>query len=123
MVSFGRASEVLSGRKKYCGLSCAGSAKAKHLHLGRNQSGSRNPNYKGGSALTAYQHKLRQKEKYPERLKARELAYTAFRRGKLKKSACEVCGDLESEAHHDDYSRPLDVRWLCPKHHRVEHSS
>ena len=34
---------------------------------------------------------------------------------------CEVCGIPESHAHHDDYSRPLDVRWLCEKHHKQLH--
>jgi len=39
--------------------------------------------------------------------------------GKLVKKPCEVCGD-KANAHHDDYSKPLDVRWLCTTHH-VEH--
>jgi hypothetical protein len=35
---------------------------------------------------------------------------------------CEVCGDPQTHAHHDDYSKPLDVRWFCPRHHREEHA-
>lgn len=41
--------------------------------------------------------------------------------GRIKKMPCEVCGHEKSDAHHDDYSRPLDVRWLCRKHHRLWH--
>ena len=37
--------------------------------------------------------------------------------------ACEVCGStVNSEWHHDDYSRPLDVRPLCGSHHKLWHA-
>lgn len=46
----------------------------------------------------------------------------AVRDGILKKLPCQVCGSTKRiHGHHDDYSRPLDVVWLCPKHHREEH--
>ena len=46
----------------------------------------------------------------------------AIRDGKLTKGACEVCGSVERvHAHHDDYGKPLEVRWLCPKHHYQVH--
>lgn len=37
--------------------------------------------------------------------------------GKVKKEPCKVCGDVNSQAHHPDYNKPLDVIWLCHKHH------
>jgi len=45
----------------------------------------------------------------------------AIRNGKLKKQPCEVCGEIKVEAHHDDYSKPLNVRWLCKYHHTQHH--
>jgi ribosomal protein S27AE len=45
----------------------------------------------------------------------------ALRAGKLKKLPCEKCGSMFSEAHHDDYDKPLDVRWLCRVCHEEEH--
>jgi len=41
--------------------------------------------------------------------------------GKLKRLPCEVCGEVKSEGHHEDYTLPLEVRWLCKKHHIAEH--
>jgi len=41
--------------------------------------------------------------------------------GIVIKLSCEICGSEKSEAHHDDYAAPLDVRWLCRAHHRQHH--
>lgn len=46
----------------------------------------------------------------------------AIRKGTLIKRPCEVCGSTSRvEAHHDDYNRPLEVRWLCKKCHEKWH--
>lgn len=47
--------------------------------------------------------------------------YQAIRDERLTPQPCEVCGVVPAEAHHDDYSKPLDVRWLCKKHHDEHH--
>ena len=52
-----------------------------------------------------------------QKLQARSDARHAVRDGVLIKQPCEVCGSIEVVKHHDDYSKPLDVRWLCRKHH------
>lgn len=45
----------------------------------------------------------------------------AIRDGRLNRQPCEVCGKDSAQAHHDDYSKPLDVRWLCTTHHAEWH--
>lgn len=40
----------------------------------------------------------------------------------LDRKPCEVCGATKVEAHHDDYTKPLDVRWLCKRHHAEVHT-
>lgn len=52
---------------------------------------------------------------------ARSQAQYAMQTGRLQRQPCEVCGFATVEAHHDDYSRPLDVRWLCRRHHSHAH--
>lgn len=63
----------------------------------------------------------RHNSQHPEKYKARYRLRNAVRNGWLKKKPCETCGDPKAEAHHDDYSKPLNVRWLCLKHHREHH--
>lgn len=58
------------------------------------------------------------KIKHPDRHKAHQIIATAKKRGKIIPKPCEICGALKVEAHHEDYSKPLEVRWLCRKHHK-----
>lgn len=53
--------------------------------------------------------------------KARWLTQRAILACRIVRQPCEVCGALKVHAHHDDYSKPLDVRWLCPPCHRSHH--
>lgn len=46
----------------------------------------------------------------------------AVKDGRLTRLPCEVCGAQPAEAHHDDYLKPLDVRWLCSAHHHGFHA-
>ena len=52
---------------------------------------------------------------------ARNMVLVRVATGTLKRGPCEVCGEPDAQAHHDDYSKPLDVRWLCDRHHREHH--
>lgn len=60
-------------------------------------------------------------EDYPERNKARIAVNNAVRDGRLMRQPCFICGE-KAEAHHPDYSRPLDVVWLCDSHHKQTHA-
>ena len=65
---------------------------------------------------TGYSHSERAKRK-----KAREIFNHYVRDKHIEKQPCEVCGNNEVEAHHDNYDKPLNVRWLCFKCHRKWH--
>jgi hypothetical protein len=57
----------------------------------------------------------------PEKYKARGIINNGIRDGRIIKLLCSICGESKSQAHHDDYSKPLDVIWLCTKHHAERH--
>lgn len=57
-----------------------------------------------------------------EKYKAHYLVNNALKRGKIEKLPCFICGCEKTEAHHADYSRPLDVVWLCCAHHMQAHA-
>jgi hypothetical protein len=42
---------------------------------------------------------------------------------KIKRKPCEICGKLKTDGHHSDYSKPLEVKWLCHKHHIALHKN
>ena len=67
-----------------------------------------------------YQYNYR--SKFPERYSAIRKVSRAIKSGKLKRSDCEVCGRLTNiQGHHEDYSKPLEVIWLCPPCHKKLH--
>lgn len=63
----------------------------------------------------------RHRAKHPKKYKARQAVGNAIRDGVLVRGDCEVCGDQKTHGHHDDYNKPLDVRWLCTTHHAAWH--
>lgn len=60
--------------------------------------------------------------KYPNKYKAHCMVGNAVRDGKLFPEPCEICFTTHDiHAHHDDYLKPLNVRWLCAAHHSQWH--
>lgn len=69
-----------------------------------------------------YRSKLKQRCNHPYKYKATNMVNNFIRDGKLFREPCCVCGSNEKvHAHHDDYAKPLNVRWLCAAHHRQWH--
>lgn len=76
------------------------------------------------SATTKAKAKERARKLYkehPQRVLARLAVQRAVKSGRLVRQPCEKCGAEKTQAHHDDYSKPLDVRWLCARDHVREH--
>ena len=80
---------------------------------------------KGCHAAHMRANRPKHKDLNPEQKKranARSKVKTYVRRGIITKGPCEVCG-AKAEAHHEDYNKPLEVTWLCRKHHLEHHKN
>jgi len=91
--------------------------------LGRQREKSARSRRAGESSTTEIirRSKMAWAERNLEKRKAHTMAGNAIRDGRLIRKPCEVCGKTKVDAHHDDYSKPLEVRWLCRRHHADVH--
>jgi hypothetical protein len=113
-----RRSEISRGKGKYCSPACSNRGRDKaHFRKPRPRYGPENGNWKGG--FKAIDHVRKFKAENPEKALAHRLVYEAGRSGKLRRPCCcSVCGSAcKPDAHHEDYSKPLEVVWLCRKCH------
>lgn len=74
---------------------------------------------KGKAAHLAANQAYRKKNK--DKFSAQNKVNNAIRNGKLQKQPCFICGSMDVQAHHHDYSKPLSVIWLCEDHHLWMH--
>lgn len=88
--------------RKYCNGSCANSVRT----------GENNPHWKGGLPP-------KYKKKSITKGRAARLVFFAVKAQELIPQPCEICGSSSqfTQAHHQDYSKPYDVNWLCPSCH------
>ena len=75
-------------------------------------------NKKHREKRTAYD-RARNPQKRIARQKIRQLIFD----GKLERGSCVICGAINAQAHHEDYSKPFEIHWLCPKHHTEAHKN
>lgn len=62
------------------------------------------------------------RNKNPEKYFAHKVVRLGVKSGILIRKNCEQCGSSsKTHAHHDNYAKPLDVRWLCPACHKKWH--
>lgn len=116
---FAPPNQVKKGFAKYCSRIC--SSIKNGLQKGIDNNGENNPNWKGGLTKNRYAYKLRDKQGYPEKHKARDIVRRAKKSGKLIPKPCFICGEINVHAHHEDYFNPLDVKWMCAQCHHKEH--
>jgi len=69
----------------------------------------------------AYETSKRWRQKNPDAYRAQNAVNNALRDGKISRQPCAICSTTgRVHAHHKDYSKPLEVVWLCARcHHRI----
>ncbi len=101
---FGKTKSHLDGLYHYCKKCCAEKDK-KRIRPNR------------------YNEVKKSNEKFPEKSAARELVNRSVRLGVLTRpESCQKCGiKTKTQGHHEDYSKPLEVMWLCTRCHGAQH--
>ena len=111
---------------KYCSVLCARRASqpiAVAASAKNDQRGENGHNWKGGISKNPPYYTKLQLERYPERIKCRKITRSLRDRGELvPPETCEECGKMVYlHAHHEDYSDPYNVKWVCRPCHRKIH--
>ncbi len=69
----------------------------------------------------AYIAQKKYRARFPKKARAGDIVNKRIQRGvSLVRELCSVCGN-EAEVHHPNYNKPLEIVWLCKKHHVEEH--
>ena len=71
--------------------------------------------------IRVWAENYRMKDEQKPLIRARRRTRSAIKNGSIIKKPCEICNEVKSEAHHIDYNDPINVVWLCSKHHKREH--
>lgn len=128
-------SDFYASNRSRCRACCLEYMRAYRAKRRAESAGSRSPDWKRKTAdIAAYRrawaaahpgYATRKKrewlERNADRARARARYRDALKSGRLVRQPCEVCGAEKVDGHHDDYSKPLEVRWLCREHHLQAH--
>lgn len=110
------------GLFRWC-RSCASSNLRRWYRLNAEAKQARDAAWRAANPGYHTQHAKLYRQLHPARVAACNLLRTAIRNGTIvRPDSCEKCGcTCRPDAHHHDYSRPLDVAWLCRRCHRGLH--
>lgn len=106
---------VRRGRGRFCSPGCGARFNMLRRNALRPPVGPDNPGWKGGISKNNSHYTRLFEARHPEKAAAHEAVAKAIRKGLLvRPSGCQDCPWIgKPESHHDDYTKPLSVRWLC----------
>ena len=109
------------GRQARCRECKAAAQRERHAERGGHTEKKRKWEAENRERLKA--SKARYSARNPGKRDAKRLVWNALRRGDLvRPNSCSECGlACTPQAHHEDYSKPLVVTWLCVDCHKKRH--
>ena len=130
LTAFSACSDALDGKQSWC-KGCAANytrsdafKRTKKKYATSDAGKEQIRKYRATDAGKESRCRINQKyhEKHPEQRKASRALNYAIAAGKINRQPCAICGAKDQvHGHHEDYSKPLDVLWLCRKHHILLH--
>lgn len=68
-------------------------------------------------SIKKYSNLKKWRAKNIDKVSAHKKVFVAMRNKSITRLPCNVCGEIKTQAHHEDYLKPLEVTWLCKRHH------
>lgn len=122
-LSFNRICPITGARDRLCRI-CRGEVRSERRLLSREERNAHRAKRAATDAGFKERHRkyaLEQWGKFPAKESARKITTRAIKKGLITKQPCKDCGEINSEAHHEDYSLPYDIVWYCKYHHSQRH--
>lgn len=110
---------------RFCSRPCASVYACTRRNELHPQAGAGNNHWKGGVSTDHMRYVRRFVRKSPAKKRVQVLTAAAIKRGRLvRPETCSQCGIAgKAHAHHDNYRKPYDVRWLCQPCHNRHHAA
>lgn len=114
--------EAMVRNRSYACRACASRASVERAKRNRERKRASNNAWHAKNSANRADATRSYRKRHPEANAAHQAVATAIRNGTLSRQPCSVCGAGRAHAHHDDYSKPLSVIWLCHRHHMERHA-
>jgi len=114
---FSRCNAQRNGLRGYC-KAC----ETEIYHLNKDRIAAHQKEWRRQNRERIHAAEIEYRKTHRPKRQAKDAVRYALKMGRMTKQPCEVCGDTNADAHHDDYAKPLEVRWLCRTHHNQWHA-
>ena len=119
--NFNKCKKEKDGHQYYC-RECQSTYRIEYGRCNSEKINSACRKWKRNNPIVASRSRTKWKKDNPEKVRAQKCLQEAVKHGRIIRQRCETCGISERvQGHHEDYSKPLDVMWLCPLCHQKRH--
>lgn len=132
LTSFYAHPKMADGRLGACKICVRASSAARHLEKMSTPAGIASERERQRFKMRRYRAGGKEKKQAPairaghlkkwvSKNRTKQRAELKARRAHPHQQPCEVCGATPAQRHHEDYSKPTEIVWLCSAHHAARH--